>query len=299
MAAITIHTNINQNNTTQEEPPKPAQKNAFDESANFFSNSHKDLFRLLRLSSEWARLIIADLEVFEPLGTFIAAIKTGEEALCFADFGKSISNSVANAIKLKQNNKSIAKDGVSVLSELRTNSFQSIWDFCKVAKWFNKVNVFSLNSKLITNLSALGGTSFAISSSEKMYNEGIKLFIINYESKQYTKDPLQKEKLYQVLRIAKNIGTLAIGLLVVISAIFGLIAPVIVNLFIATMLLTCSITSTILGKTKITEENPTSETALLNKKYKIDKNSDEKKEYTLKQRLDAITEKKIYNFKFE
>ncbi|MBN2479621.1 MAG: hypothetical protein JXA94_05285 [Parachlamydiales bacterium] len=240
MATIAKTTHINQNSQIQQTHQKKAPKNAFDASAEFFGSFPKDVFRILRLSSEWARLIIADLEVFEPLGTFIKAIKTGEEALCFPEFGKSFSTISANSIKFfKHGDK-------SVISDLRTSSFQGVWELSKVVNWFDKVSIPLVSSNIATKLSAFGGTSFAISSSERMYNEGTKLVNLNEKSKHYIKDPLQKEKLYHVLRVAKNIGTLIVGIIVALKGFFGILAPAPAMLIIGTMILTSSISSTIL-----------------------------------------------------
>ena len=139
---------------------EPEYGQGFRQAEKTFKSFPKDIYKALRMSGEWARLAFKDLDTLPSLQAFTSSLKTAESGLAFSDLGGSLS-------KMGYSWTSYAKGASNVASDVRTSSFDSVWNFQKVIKWLQKCNVATFGSKFLTNITAAGGIAFTISSTER------------------------------------------------------------------------------------------------------------------------------------
>ncbi|MBN2479619.1 MAG: hypothetical protein JXA94_05275 [Parachlamydiales bacterium] len=204
---------------------------------------YEETLTSLRLTFEWIELFVKDTKTLKPIKLFIHELKIAEDIFCFTDLGKSISNVFSSSIKyFKYNDR-------SVVSDLRTSSFDLIYHFSKVFNWFKKNQIFSLGSKFLANFSLVGNITSALSDSESLYNEGIKIFSLNKKNSDLKNiDLLNVKKLSTIIRIAKYICLLSTPIFFAINLFFTFQVSTFLSLVIASISVVSTISSTILDK---------------------------------------------------
>lgn len=244
---------------TIDEKPKP---NGFDGAINVVKNGPKDFLRSMRFSLEWGRESYKALKDVKPISKFITGVKGAEDFLAFGEFFQStcrVASSLTNALK----------HGVTkTYSGLKASALEFIWNLFKVIKCLKSYGVFVLKKAIFTPLMALGGISFAINSFDKAKKEikaGNKILNSKISEKPFLEkinplkffrsDEADKKKelalrdatlVYHVHKTAKNVGTLAVGTIVTLKALFAFTAPGIVMLTLGTVILVSNTAASII-----------------------------------------------------
>ncbi|NGX27903.1 MAG: hypothetical protein K940chlam1_00075 [Candidatus Anoxychlamydiales bacterium] len=246
---------------TQSVDNKP-KSNRFDGAVNVVKNGQKDFMRSMRFVCEWGRESYKSLKDVKPISNFVTGIKGAEDFLAFGEFFQStckVGSSVTNVLK----------HGVTkTYSSLKASSLEFIWNLFKVMKCLKSYGIYALKGAIFTPFMAVGGVSFAINSADKAFAEikaSNKLQNSNLQEKTFLQkiNPVnfftssetaqKKEKAlrdatltYHFHKTVKNVGTLAVGAIVTLKALFAFSAPGIVMLTLGTVILVSNTAASII-----------------------------------------------------
>lgn len=212
----------------------------FQLGANIIKENPKDIFRLIKTSLDWIRLIFSSLKDSFALKNLFRIAKGGEDGITLNEFGESVFN-IAHSITI-----GIKKGIINSIELIGKAVLDLNWQIFKLLKLLSKFEVVTFTSKVIINLSVFGGISFAISQADKV------LTIAEDISKLETYPNLEKKEvkiLYSLCKLAKNIGLYAIGTITALSAIFAAELATIYWLLIGTTILISSFAANIIEKT--------------------------------------------------
>lgn len=200
----------------------------------------KDIFRIPKFVAQWLQTFSASLRDSTPLKSLISMSTTGENALAIGEFAGSI-------CKMGHSLTTDFKDSlVDTIHNLASSFLGLSWNFLKVCKTLKQYQVVSIASKTLTGISAFGGIAFAIDGIDRVQASIRK--VLSLENGPAT-DKKDLEVLYNLYKLAKNIGLLAVGVIVASNAMFGFVASSMAMLVLGTGVLISSITSSILKET--------------------------------------------------
>jgi len=248
-----------------EDKPKP---NGFDGAVKVVKAGPKDFLRSMRFTLDWGRESYTALKNVKPITGFIKGVKGAEDYLAFGEFFQScckVASSVTNTLK----------HGVTkTYSKLKASALEFIWNLFKVIKCLKTYGVYVFKNTIFTPLMAIGGICFAVNSFDKASKEiiaGSKILNTNPSENNFfnlfrTSKTIQtnREKelairdatlAYHVNKTAKNTGTLAVGIIVTLKALFAFTAPGIVMLSLGTMILATNITASIIKESYELKKN--------------------------------------------
>jgi hypothetical protein len=206
------------------------QNNGFLIGAKVIKNNNKELLKGIKITFEWAKTFIKELDFIPQIDCTITLIKGAEDALTITDFGQAFCKTAG-----------LIKNAPTNITNIARSILDFNWSFFKVCKALKVNKILPFGKKFITNLSLIGGASFALSSLDKLVTETKALFNIDLK----TSDELVLCRFY---RIAKNIGTLAIGTIISSGVIFGTTVSATTMLFIGTVVLISGLSSSILNE---------------------------------------------------
>ena len=201
------------------------------------NDNHKDVLRTIRFTFEWAQTCFKDLGDLLPFSAnhLVTLTKGGEDALSFSEYRQSVlktGHTFSAAFK---------EDITTTISNFGRNILDMGWNFFKVCKSLKSYQILALSSKFFVNLMAFGGLSFAATSFDKMVREAKTLFKLKHDQ--------DTEIVVRLYRIAKYVGTLAIGIMVSLKAIFGIISPGVLMLTVGTTILVSNFAASIITET--------------------------------------------------
>jgi hypothetical protein len=214
------------------------EKSSLSIAVEILKNDNKNILRTIRHSFEWIENIFANLKDSLPIKNIIQFTKGGEDALSFNEFLQSSLKMCSSVTLMVNDNFTTAINAVS------RSALDLIWNFFKVCKTLQNYKIVNFASRFYVNLMAIGGLSFAISSADKAIKTSKDLFDLENSKKVIEKKDIQI--LNNLFKLAQNIGTCAIGVIVTANAMFGFIASSMSMLVIGTVVLISSISSSIL-----------------------------------------------------
>lgn len=206
----------------------------------------KNILRSIRQSFEWIRIAFEGLKDSMPIGNLIRFTRLGEQSFAFGDFFQSI-------LKIGHTVIACFKDGIiNSISYIRETSLDLVWNTFKICKALKNNQIVNFNAKFINPLMGVGGIAFAINSAFRFNHE--REAAVKTMSKPATSDMAKKIKreakiFCRVIRMAKNICTMAIGIIVSIAAILGFMTPTVISLILGTAILATEIIASIIQET--------------------------------------------------
>ncbi|NGX57008.1 MAG: hypothetical protein K1060chlam5_01264 [Candidatus Anoxychlamydiales bacterium] len=199
-------------------------KTAWLKASNFLKSSTKDVFKVMELSGEYAKITFEDIDELFPVTNLIKLVKQAYSTLVWQDIAVSTTKwfHQATVFSFKRDEKSA--------KEFARATMGSMWDIQKIAKWVDKFKIIAVSSVFLTRISILGGASYFAKSAERAYLEGYEI---------YKLDPnKQKNKLHhQIIKVINNIAKSLIGAIVIANAAFSFIAPMPLLLMIGTTII--------------------------------------------------------------
>jgi len=202
--------------------------------------NQKDILRTVKMSFQWLQTAFEGLDICEPINNLITFVKGGEDALCFGEFSQSICK-LGHSVT-----KDLSKGFTNAITSLCRSILDLSWNFFKVCKSLKYYAIVSFGSAFFVNLMAFGGLSFATSSADRAL-QGTKK-ILELESSQNV-EKKDAKILVQLYKLAKNIGTFAIGIIVTLRALIGFTAPGLLMLLLGTTILVSNISASIVQET--------------------------------------------------
>lgn len=224
------------------ESNKESDKNSekisnFSIGAKVLKENDKNVLKAIRHSGEWMQTLSESFKDSLPIRSIIDLTKGGEDALSLNDCFQSVFKMV-HSITLS------IKDGIkSTINDLARNALDLIWKFFKICKTLKHYEIVSFAPKFLIKLSAIGGISFAISSADKAFAASKELINIEKSTSIEKKDAYI---VYNLLKLAKNIGTVVIGTIVFAGALFGFVTSGLFSLVLGTVILISDISGSII-----------------------------------------------------
>jgi hypothetical protein len=211
---------------------QPINQSIFITAAKIIKENNKDLLDLIKFIGQWAQTFFKELELVPELDnliTFAEKVKNGlsihDTTLAFCRLGHFVSNIFNEGI-------------ISSIPKISRTILELNWSAFKLCKALRNEKIYLFGKRFITNFAKVGGISFAISSLDRIYSEAISISQLDWNQ--------DTEIFCRFLRVAKSVGTFAIGLIVSMNAIYGTIVSGTIMLAIGTMILTTSIFSSYL-----------------------------------------------------
>ncbi len=206
----------------------------------------KNILKATRQSFQWIRLTFETTKNNPHIRNLIRFTKVGEDAFAFRDFSGSIMR-ISYSVQLI-----VKKSTSKTISFLVNSTLELLWNTFKFFKVLKNYHIFSLTSKIFVPLQGIGGSSFVLSSANRICKEiqiSSKL-LNNVENKDLKiRQKIDARLLFSVHSTAKNICALIIGLMVSIGSIHAFVAPSVVYLTLGTIILVSEISQSILRET--------------------------------------------------
>lgn len=243
-SGVVSEKNIKENTTAASSSSSKKTLSGFEVGAKIIKENTKDCFRFVKMGSEWAKMATQSDSL--PLTSLFKVAKGGEDALSINEFGESI-------FKMAHSISTFFTDGIAnAISDFARSVLDLTWNTFKIFKTLKSYKIFELTSKYFTPLMAVGGISFSITAGDKIYNTGSELLKLQNGNEIKNKDALI---LYNLYKLAKNIGLFAVGIIVASNAIFGFMMPSLYMLILGTGILISSFSASIVKATYHLQNN--------------------------------------------
>lgn len=220
MAAVV---NVDIQNPNQNNPDREI-KTGWLKASNFLKSSTKDVFKVIELTGEYAKVLFKDVDDLFPVSNLIKLVNQAYSTLAWQDVSVSSLKWAHQATVLNTK-----RDKKSAL-DLTRASLGSLWDIQKILKWVDKFKILAVNSVVLARMSILGGVAYFAKNSETAYQDYLERF--NIEG--LNPNQIRNKNRLQVIKVINNIAKAVIGAIAFAKAAFSFVAPLPLILFIGT-----------------------------------------------------------------